>query len=212
MYIPSLFSETDIKVIQNDIRNWGFATLITFSNEKVETPHISHVPLLLIDDEDSPNGIIHGHLAKANPHSTALEGNSSSIAIFHGPHAYISPQWYGARYAVPTWNYLTVHAYGVTSIYDESHLVKKQLDLMVEQYESKITPQWSTSTLTDEEMSGLMKGIVCFKMPISSYQAKSKLGQNRKPDQIQGMYDGLIEEGSPNSLSLADIIKQRVIK
>jgi transcriptional regulator len=68
-----------------------------------------------------PHGTLVGHPARANPQWRELAGQ----AVFTGPHAYISPTWYGAETVVPTWNYAAVHAYGPAEVVeDREHLLE----------------------------------------------------------------------------------------
>ena len=80
---------------------------------------VSHLPLLLVPGCE-PHGTLIGHFARANPHWQQAR-EVPSIAIFHGPHAYISPSWYTApSRMVPTWNYASVHAHGTLEIVDDA--------------------------------------------------------------------------------------------
>src|SRR5689334_21322792 len=95
------------------IRRHSFATLVTISSSG---PVASHLPLLL-DAEAGPHGSLLGHMARANPQWRTAEGEA--LAIFLGPHAYVSPAWYGEPGTVPTWNYVAVHAYGTFRLVEE---------------------------------------------------------------------------------------------
>ena len=103
MYIPKSFQVTDPEVLAAFIRAHSFATLVSAVDG---TPFATHLPLLL------DQGTLLGHVARANPHWQAFDGQREALAIFHGPHAYISPTWYATGPAVPTWNYAAVHVYG----------------------------------------------------------------------------------------------------
>jgi len=126
MYTPSSFAVDDPKTLHAFIDSYPFATLLSPSEE----PEVTHLPLLLDADE----GILLGHLAKANPHAKRLDGEKT-LAIFHGPHAYTSPSWYEADVAVPTWNYAVVHVRGTTELLSEAE-TKPLLDKTVDRFES----------------------------------------------------------------------------
>jgi hypothetical protein len=70
----------------------------------------SHIPITLRKRGDANCQI--GHVARANNQWRALDGKAEALAIFHGPHAYVSRTWYATPPAVPTWNYAAVHVYG----------------------------------------------------------------------------------------------------
>src|SRR5215208_2151226 len=117
MYIPSAFRITDLPTLHEFMRRYSFATLITGGDE----PFVTHLPLLLDSGSgDGQNGTLIGHFAKPNPHWQLDHAAHTSVAIFHGPHAYISPSWYRAGGpAVPTWNYAAVHAWGKLSLIED---------------------------------------------------------------------------------------------
>ena len=89
MYPPSKYQINDIAVLHDFINKYGFATLIMQQNEQIE---ISHVPLLL--EQTTDNSDLLGHIANNNPQCKMLATGCQVTAIFHGPHAYISPAWY----------------------------------------------------------------------------------------------------------------------
>ena len=84
MYIPNQFSEVDRARIQSLIRDYGFATLISSSPDG---PQVTHAPVQF----DARREVLIGHIARANPHSAALQNGTSMLVIFHGPHSYVSP-------------------------------------------------------------------------------------------------------------------------
>src|SRR5436309_4848810 len=108
MYIPTPFREESLDILHEVIRQHSFATLVTSAPDGLIA---THIPILL-DPMRGSYGTLIGHVARENPHWRAFGGNQETMAIFQGPHAYVSPSWYTTPYAVPTWNYVVVHAYG----------------------------------------------------------------------------------------------------
>ncbi|HZP91613.1 MAG TPA: FMN-binding negative transcriptional regulator [Burkholderiales bacterium] len=102
--MPASFAEPDESRLWKLVRDWPFATLISSTGE---VPWVSHLPLIA----DENRRVLRGHMAKANPHWRVLDAGQS-LAIFHGPHHYVSPSWYASQPSVPTWNYAVVHAQG----------------------------------------------------------------------------------------------------
>ena len=77
------------------------------------------------------NSYLYGHFARPNPQWKDIE-NQKVLAVFQGPHCYISPSWYETNRAVPTWNYVTVHVYGeVELLEDEQELMDSLHDLVI---------------------------------------------------------------------------------
>src|SRR5437899_3081762 len=128
MYIPTAFRADDRAALYDLIERHGFGTLVTVIDG---LPFATHLPFLI----DRERGVLLGHVARANPHGRALDGPGESLAIFQGPHGYVSPSWYLTAPAVPTWNYAAVHVYGVPRPFDEARLLDL-LARLVRKYES----------------------------------------------------------------------------
>ncbi len=196
MFIPSSFRVEDSETLAKFMEQYGFATLVTVHNG---VPFASHVPLLL----DRTANVLLGHLARANPQWQSFATGTESLAIFAGPHAYISPSWYATAPAVPTWNYTTVHVYGTPRLLSDER-TREVVDATVRKYEdSRVTP-WKNE-MPDEFRRKLLAGVVGFEMPLTRIEGKFKLGQNRSPADQAGMLAGLREDGTEANL-LADFI------
>lgn len=195
MYIPIHFEVTDRERLFPVIREFSFATVVTNDGR---APFASHLPILL-DEEGEPRLL--GHMARANPQWKHFE-NGEVLVIFQGPHGYISPSWYEGKKVVPTWNYVTVHAYGTAKIIDGDALTKL-IDQTVASYESGRPKPWKAE-LPAEFKESLMKAIVGFEIPIGRMEGKFKLGQNRSAADLQGAVEGLRESGDPLDAQLAD--------
>ena len=124
IYRPRAFATDDGAAVAQLIRDFPFATLITPGDPE---PFVSHVPLQY-DASLGPKGALLGHMARANPHWRHF-GAEASIAIFHGPHAYVSPSWYAEpATAVPTWNYAIAHVYGRVEVMVDAAETRALLD------------------------------------------------------------------------------------
>ena len=116
MYLPKHFAG-DEAVGREVMQAHSWALLMT--TDEAGAPFATHLSLLWQDD-GSEHGALIGHLARANPHWKLFERPVESLALFWGPHAYVSPTWYTPGPKVPTWNYVTVHAYGRPQIVDDT--------------------------------------------------------------------------------------------
>jgi transcriptional regulator len=118
VYLPAAFAESDRAKLHGLIRRYSFAILTSRGEDGLIA---SHLPLLL-DADAGPHGQLLGHMARANPQWRDVRGQV--MAVFSGPHAYVSPSWYEEEGTVPTWNYVAVHAYGTFQVVQErSHLL-----------------------------------------------------------------------------------------
>src|SRR6185436_9306981 len=107
MYIPRLNRLEDADEVWRFVDANSFALLVS----QVEgRPYATHIPILAAN---RPNGekYLHGHIARANPHWKHWREEEEVLAVFAGPHAYVSSSWYDHP-NVPTWNYIAVHVYG----------------------------------------------------------------------------------------------------
>jgi transcriptional regulator len=177
LYAPSHFTHDDRIAVARLIHDHAFATLIT---PAAPEPFVSHLPLLLVPGCE-PHGTLIGHFARANPHWRAAQA-VTSIAVFHGPHAYVSPSWYTepAR-MVPTWNYATVHAHGTLAIIDDPVEARAVLETLVQRFESGRPVPWQFR-MAERERDLMVGAIIAFRMRIRRVDAKFKLSQNRSSD------------------------------
>ncbi|ABL99864.1 FMN-binding negative transcriptional regulator [Shewanella amazonensis] len=178
MYIPAPMSLTDAEAVSL-IDSHPFALLISNQQRLVA----SHLPLVF----DSDRRRIIGHMARANGQWRALDGQSV-LAVFSGPHAYISPRWYQAKPAVPTWNYSAAHVYGTFNLLDEKEDdggVEAVLKHTIARFEPEL---WDDETLMPKDYVGkLSKAIVAFEIVVERIEAKAKLGQHRKMGDQEGV-------------------------
>lgn len=169
MYIPKYFAIQDEEMKYEIMEQNSFATLFSQHNGE---PYATHLPLLL----NRETLTLHGHFARPNEQWKDI-GTQQVLAIFQGPHSYISPSWYETNNAVPTWNYVAVHVYGELEIVEDEKTLVDSLQDLVNKYED---PE-STYSLNDVDpnyMGGLSKGIVGFKIKINKIEGKAKLSQN----------------------------------
>ena len=171
MYIPHHFQfKNPLEKIAFMKQN-SFATIITSINN---IPFATQLPFDIDDSRDKP--ILCSHFAVSNKQAEYIEENTS-LVIFSGPHGYISPVHYDKNENVPTWDYISVHAYGKAKIISEEWEKEKVLEKMIRFYEQNYLTQWKN--LSDKYKKGMMKGIIAFEMEITDLQGIKKLSQNR---------------------------------
>ena len=198
IYTPHTFTARDETAIAHLVRDYPFATLITPGNPE---PFISHLPLELAA-ERGPHGTLLGHMARANPHWRHF-GNGTSVAVFHGPHAYVSPSWYvDPATAVPTWNYAVVHIHGIAAPMSEQTETRALLDLLVRRYEGARARPWQLQ-LDGRPLEALLGAIVGFRLDIERVDAKLKFSQNRSAEDRDRVIAALRGEGHPDASATA---------
>jgi transcriptional regulator len=202
MYIPTAFHETDQAKLFEFVEQNSFGLLVSQADE----PFATHLPFLL-DRSRGPHGTLIGHLAKANPQWQQADGQKV-LAVFSGPHAYISPTWYEADNVVPTWNYVAVHAYGTFRVIENQDILSGILRDFVARYEALLPRPWSFDPASDFAIK-MMKAVVGFQVEITRIEGKWKLNQNRPAEQRERVMSVLRTFSDENSQAIADLIVQR---
>ncbi len=174
MYSPKAFQVTDHDTLLQFIRDNSFALLITTGNDGI--PVATHLPVELLPGTDGQFRLM-GHLAKANPQWKLLGSQTPALAVFSGAHSYISSSWYD-HVNVPTWNYLSVHVTGRTSLLSDDETLDF-LRQQVDKYEMSSKCPVSVDSLTEAYVRKEMRGIVAFSMTLDTIQGTAKLSQNR---------------------------------
>ncbi len=174
MYVPPTFAVDSPEAIRTLIATYDFATLVSHGPGGLTA---THVPVLF-EPGRGAQGMLVTHLARANPHGTALVG-AELLAIFQGPHGYVSPSLYATHPSVPTWNYAAVHVYGRAREVTEPQLLRAMLAALVAKHESGRASPWSMDGLPEEYMGRMLRGIVGLEIEVSRIEAKHKLSQNR---------------------------------
>lgn len=202
MYTPKDFLLEDRDAALDIIRRNSFGLLVTAPEG---TPRATHLPFLY-DAERGERGTIVGHMARANPQWRDFEtlAAAETLVVFQGPHAYVSPSWYGGdQPAVPTWNYMAVHAYGRPRIMDDPVEVRALLERLVTTHEAGLAPPWSLDSQDEAFVAAMMRAIVAFEIPVARLEAKAKLSQNRTAEQRVGVVAALEAEEDPLAREVA---------
>ena len=168
MYIPSSFDVSDGRILESFISRYGFATLITSSSAGLIA---SHIPITLRKRGDA-NCLI-GHVARANNQWRAFDGKAEALAIFHGPHAYVSPTWYATSPAVPTWNYAAVHIYGKPAASEDRDFTKAALVDLVAKYEARAATRGARKALRPMSSTNWLAPLLPLKCPSRGSKASS---------------------------------------
>jgi transcriptional regulator len=195
LYIPAHFRKDDPEALFAFIEQHAFGTLVSSGAKGL---HVSHIPFL--PDREGGKLRLLGHVARGNAQWEALEGASDVLAMFHGPHAYVSPGWYQNHPAVPTWNYAVVHAHGKARLMDEPELH----DLVVRlsnTYEAGRPKPWKATDLPADFVANLLKAIVGFEIEVERLEGKFKLSQNR-PAEIARVIEALERDGEGETAAL----------
>lgn len=188
LYVPAHFRVEDRARLVDFMRAHAFATLVSSGERGLD---VSHVPLLVDLQGDAIR--LRGHVARGNAQWQALEAARDVTAIFHGPHAYVSPTWYATHPSVPTWNYAVVHAHGKARLTDEAELHEIVSELAAS-YEAGNSPPWKLSDQPAAYVTSMLGMIVGFEIEVERIEGKFKLSQNR-PTEISRVAERLEDSG-----------------
>ncbi|WP_367773829.1 FMN-binding negative transcriptional regulator [Flavobacterium sp. WC2421] len=201
MYTPDIYKNENQEEIKQFLQENSFGILINQTNGKLCA---THIPLELDINKDGKQ-ILHGHIAKENPQWKGFEENDSVLAVFSGPHSYISSSWYDHE-NVPTWNYLAVHVYGKIKIVEGEEAIKS-LKKLVDKYEKNSENPIRVEDLSSKTMRQV-RGIVAFEIEVTAIEATKKLSQNRDEKNYENIITELEKTQNRDSISIANEMKK----
>lgn len=183
------------------MQRFSFGTLVSVEEGR---PMATHLPFV-VEEREAQIRLI-SHFARANPQWKSLE-NQQILTIFTEPHAYISPSHYDRLENVPTWNYISVHAYGHISLLNEEKQVFEVLEKMMESFEPTYKTQWES--LSAEYKSRMARGITAFEIRVNELQAKEKLSQNKKENERRRILEAMGQSESEAARLIGEYMADR---
>jgi transcriptional regulator len=186
---------------------FSFATLVTIEGG---VPVATHLPFVIDPPQDSEQGKLICHLARANKQWKTLSPDQEVLVIFQGHHAYISPSWYDPPIPqVPTWNYMVVHAYGLPQIIEDENQVVDMLRRLVDKHESRFEKLWQMDLPTDY-LHSQVQAIVVLEIQITRLEGKFKLSQNRTPVDYANVVAALTASDDLLERELGEIMRESI--
>jgi transcriptional regulator len=193
MYLPKHFEQPDTAALHQLMREHPLATLVTQGPAGLTADHI---PL----EWDAATQTLRGHVARANPLWKAAAGQPV-LAVFQGPQAYVTPNWYPAKAAthkvVPTWNYAVVHAHGTLAVTEDAPWLHALVSRLTHHHESTQPEPWAVADAPVDYIQQLLRAIVGIELPVQRLEGKYKLHQNHTADNHAGVVAGLHKLGGP---------------
>jgi transcriptional regulator len=214
MYLPALFHETRLPILHELIRAHPFATLVTLDATGLVANHIP----MEIDAAAGPLGTLRGHVARANPVWKSHRFDVEAMAVFQGPHCYITPSHYPTKVAtgkvVPTWNYATVHAHGPLRVIDDDAWLRRFIEQLTARHELARTQgttdqPWQVGDAPAPFIDTQLKSIIGIELPISRVEGKWKVSQNRTAEDRDGVVAGLRRGDDPMQRAIAELVADR---
>lgn len=208
MYCPAHFAESRPEALHALMRARPLATLVTLGEGGLVADHI---PFVLELPADGP-ALLRGHVARANPMWKTLRSDVAALAIFQGPDAYVTPNWYPTKRehgkAVPTWNYVTVHARGPLRVIEEAGWLRRQIEALTQQQEAAFANPWAVADAPADYVDKMLGAVVGIELTIASLTGKWKTSQNQPAENRAGAARGLRELDSAEAAAMAALIER----
>jgi len=204
VYLPPAFTETREEILVAHIERHDFGLLVTHGSAGLIA---SQIPFLIARRDGQL--YLEGHVALANPQGADLDGGDQALAIFAGPHAYISPSWYQAGPAVPTWNYATVHAYGAARRIADPDWLRDLVGRLSQRHEAREAAPWRMESLPSPYVASMLTGIVGIEIAVSRLEGKFKLSQNRPAADRPRVIAALEQRDDADSRAVAQLMRER---
>jgi transcriptional regulator len=204
VYLPPAFTETREEILVAHIEQHDFGLLVTQGSAGLIA---SQIPFLIARRDGQL--YLEGHIALANPQGDDFDGAADVLAIFAGPHAYISPSWYQAGPAVPTWNYAAVHAYGAARRIADPDWLRDLVDRLSRRHEAREAAPWRMDVLPEPYIASMLTGIVGVEIAVRRLEGKFKLSQNRPAADRPRIIAALERREDPESRAVAQLMRER---
>jgi transcriptional regulator len=210
MYIPAHFEETRSEPLHQLMHQHPLGTMVTLENDGLNANHIPFE----FDADPAPFGILRAHVPRANPLWREASAAVDALVVFQGAQTYITPSWYATKQetgrAVPTYNYMVVHAYGPLRVIDDAAWLRAHLERLTSHFESGREHPWKVGDAPDEYIEKLLTALVGIEIPITRLLGKWKVSQNQPPANRESVERGLRASGGDGAIAMADEVARRL--
>ena len=189
MYTPRHFAMTD-EHVRSLLATAETAQLVTAHETG---PVATLLPLTWRPDAAGEGlGSLVFHVTRVNP--VWKEPHlGEALAILSGPDGYIDADWYASNAeapGVPTWNYVTVQAKGTLVAHDDPDWTLQVVRRLCAAHDDD-----ALTTMTPDAIQRLLRAIVGVELRGVALTGKAKMSQNKPPEVIEQVIDGLRESG-----------------
>lgn len=196
MWIPDRFEMPSDEVLDH-LGMMGAADLITPGPEGLSVTFLPWV----FDETVGEHGVLRSHIARQNPHWELLAAtDAESLLIWHGEDFYVAPAWFPSRLenprVVPTWNYQVIHLHGHVRVHTDADWILRQITEQSDKFEEFLPEPWSVDQAPADFIEGMARAIVGLEFVIDRIEAKSKMSQNKSPEDVEGIARGLEATGA----------------
>jgi len=208
VYLPEHFATDDQAQLSALVAAHPLATLVTHGRAGIA---VNHIPLLLLPASASEGHVLVGHVARANDLWREGFHDRETIAVFQGPDAYISPNWYPTKQrtheVVPTWNYAVAHAHGRLVVHDDPKWVRGVVARLTQAMEATMPRPWKVGDAPPAFVERSISNIVGIELMVDRWVGKVKMGQNKPDEDRLAAADALEGTGSAAAGAVAALMK-----
>jgi transcriptional regulator len=198
MYAPAYAKNENETELLEFIKQNGFGILLSQAEGNLWA---THLPFIITPDKK-----MLGHISRGNKQWRDLQNGQEVMAIFQGPHTYVSSSWYDHE-NVPTWNYIAVHVYGKARMLSEEELIHSLREL-TNKYERDSVNPVSVDTMSKKFLYSEIRGTIGFEMTMDRMEASYKLSQNRDGKNHANIISELEKRKDENSVGVANEMRK----
>lgn len=203
MYARETSQESRTEVLVAAMRDIKLSAMISTTQDGL---HASHLPVI-VEQIDDDAIVLNGHVSRNNPHWRAVREPAQTVAVFQGPHSYITPSWYQTKAetgkVVPTWGYIAVHAHGTLEVMDDADWLLEHVNELTNLHEADRTEPWAVSDAPEDFIKVMLRGIVGVRLKVERLEGSWKLNQHRSEADQRGTIAGLSDENDQQARRLS---------
>ena len=211
MYASPTTREDRQGVLVAAVRSIKFGALVVVSADGLSA---THIPMLV---REFANGVVEleGHVARPNDLWRVAQSGVPALAIFQGPQAYIHPGWYPTKKAdgraVPSWNYIAVHAHGNLEAVDDAAWLRSHLCDLTDLNEADRSEPWALTDAPEDYLAAMMSAIVGLRLRVDRLEGNWKMGQKQRLENRLGAIDGLLASPSTEDQEVAAVMRDLLL-
>jgi transcriptional regulator len=175
MHPAPIYLEQDEQVLLEHLARHPFATLAAAPAGR---PLVAHAPVVV---RRLAGGLaLDFHLSRGNALASALGEGFRAVVISLAAEAYVSPDWYETKGAVPTWDYVSVEAEGSVAALDDAGLIAL-LDDLSSQEEARLAPKppWTRAKMAPGRFETMTRAIIGARLTVERLEGTTKLSQDK---------------------------------
>ena len=208
MYEPPLHRQDDLAALHDLIRRRPLGLIVNHGAQGL----VANAIPFLIDADRGRFGALNAHVARANPVWRELLAAPETLVVFQDVDHYVSPSWYATKRetgkVVPTWNYVMVQARGKARVIEDEAWLRGQIAELTATHEAGRAAPWAVGDAPEDFVAAMARQIVGLEIEIDDLRGKWKASQNRPAADRAGVIAGLTEDGDPDALAMATIVRE----